>query len=235
MSQPKKFGINNYVLYKYKDEWLECRVKDIIKAENNTPKIILYILKYSIINNDPVPEDLVYKSSFENEKKFRVIKTYKFPIFLTNFLREDKIKIKNNFVVKLVSEEIAKKPGRKPKNEVKSKNINNKNVKTIVNEFVDFLGQNKVIFEEELEEVKMGFNFLLNSVIKNLLYDKELKQFSEINMPYSEVYGIEHLVRLLYFGNGKNDILDEYAYYFCDFLELYKHIYFSDRKYEELA
>lgn len=234
----KKFEINNYVLYKYKDEWLECRIKDIIKTDAHSPNIILFIIKYSVVNNEPVSEDCIYKSTFENEKKFKVVKTYRVPAFLINFLREDKTKIKNNFVIKLVSDEIVKKPGRKPKNEAKGKgdatNKKVKNVKSIVNDFIDFFGKNKATFDEELEEARTGINFLFCNIIKNLLYDKEMKQFGEITAPYNEVYGIEHLCRLFYYCIDKNDILNEYAYYFCDFLDLNYETYFLDRKYEEL-
>lgn len=224
----KKFAINNYVVFRIKDEWQECRIKDILPGEHKESRnFILHILKYNVTHAEPIPDTFVHASSLENQKKFRFTYKYnesQFPLFLIHFLKEDKIKMRNNMVVAV--------PTKTP-------------VQKIVADFVNFFSANKPsIMADELEEVENGFCYSFNVALrKYLIYDREIEHLEKVmsdnkNSKPSEIYGIEHFVRLLYFmmcrDRNEDDVIFEYVYYICDFLDLHYKKYFLDRNYEDL-
>lgn len=219
---PKKLAINNYIYFRYKEEWVECRVKEtILSTKKNVQSAILYIPKYNIILPDPIPDDMIHMSCIENMKKFKIsYKNIDLPPFFINFLHEDRLKLKNNFLVKLPS---------------------NYSVKKIISDFSEFINKNKLIYEDELDEMIAGFNYCFDKTIYNfLLYDKEIQQYDNVIIKNktnaSEIYGIEHFIRMLYYckGSVECEVFLEYMFYLCDFLDMNYKKYFIEREYEEL-
>lgn len=219
----KLLAVNNYVLFRYKEEWIECRVKELITSPNKTSQtVILHIPKYNITHPDPIPDDLIHLSSIENIKKFKIsYQNIEMPIFFLNFLQEDKLKIKNNFVVKIPTKI---------------------SVRNIINDFATYINKNKIIYEDELDEMISGFNHCFNETLYNhLLYEKEIYQWDKIMNKKSaekpcDMYGIEHLVRMLYYCKiyVECEVFLEYLFYILDYLDMNYKKYFNDREYEEL-
>ncbi|KAM0686578.1 hypothetical protein COBT_002198 [Conglomerata obtusa] len=224
----KKFAVNNYVVYRIKDEWQECRVKEILPGDGKDNKnLILHVIKNNNIHHEPVSDMLVYNSSLENQKKFRYthrFDEFQFPMFLVHFLTEDKLKVRNNLTVFV--------PSKYP-------------LKKILHDFGKFLLINKAsVMEDELDEVVKGFCHAFDKALhKYLIYDRELEHVERAiaaNKKHRlcEIYGIEHLVRLMHFmcckTKNEDEIIIEYVYYLCDFLDLNYKKYFVDRKYEEI-
>ncbi|EJW03145.1 hypothetical protein EDEG_02483 [Edhazardia aedis USNM 41457] len=207
----KKFSVNNFILTKIDDEWTECRVVEIQSPEKHSTKFfMLHIINQNRIYPEVVPETSIHHSTTENQKKYRFNqKKIDIQIFgeIIEYMKNDKEKNKNGFVVSL--------PAKIP-------------LKQIISDFCSHLSTNSsAIHEDEVAEINDGFLHTFNSCLKsNLLYENEIEQYDSVirdsDTKPSEIYGLEHLLRVIYFiiydNKEESDIINEICLYLCDFL-----------------
>lgn len=232
----RKFNTNNFIITKVGEEWFEGRVIESLPETKNTNEICMYriyVFRLFAELSQPVKEYSLMHSTPENIRKFKLYsfrsehKGVHFPKILKERIFFDKIQIKKDNFLKL--------PGKFP-------------ISRILNDFKKFIQINKGgIFEEELDEIVLGFCHLFESTFSLfLLYSNEkdyVNQFlSEmVNIQKTSVFGAEYLIRLIYLLHKKllnriectdtADLTFDFSVYLLDFLTVNYEKYFSDENY----
>lgn len=241
-TQLKNLCVNNYIITKTRDEWIEGRIIKIIEVpkpttENpdmNIKKYIIYSLRHNIICDEEILEHSIHRSSIENYKKFKLfplrayVEDIHIPLDLFEILKNDNKLIKDKKIIIL--------PSKFP-------------ISKILKDFSKFIIINKpTISEDEILEVSKGFTWYFDKLINPfILYDSEVEQYIQLfekekgtNTP-SNVYGPEHLLRMMFVVQKlfvkdcsdyeTQDVIFEYSIYLIDFLNIYIKKYFLEKNY----
>ncbi|TBU07234.1 MRG-like chromatin modification protein [Hamiltosporidium magnivora] len=241
-TQQKKIYINNYIITKSRDEWIEGRIIKIIevpkpseeKPDMNIKKYIIYSLRHNIICEEEIPEHSIHRSSIENYKKFKLfplrayVEDIHIPVDLFEILKNDYKLVKDKKMIVL--------PSKFP-------------ISKILKEFSKFIVANKPsISEDEILEVVKGFTWYFDKLINPfILYECEIEQYIQyfekeknVNLP-SNCYGPEHLLRMIFaiqkflvkdcMDYETQDVIFEYSVYLCDFLNIFLKKYFQEKNY----
>lgn len=234
----KSFQKNNYILAKVREEWFEGRIIDIKVEKNemgeNENHYKIYLLRlYNEIANC-LPESSIYAATPENIKKFkvpalmRVTSKIHVPGSLLKLLHHDREFILDGRFVKF--------PVKIP-------------VSKILNDFKNSMQLNKMsLFEDEIEELILGFFHVFESVVTlHLIYRNEKEYIGDVllkneNQKMAYTFGPEHFLRMLYFLQAKlidtiacvdtKELIYDYSVYLLDFLDLYSSKYFSVSNYQ---
>ncbi|EOB13456.1 hypothetical protein NBO_73g0022 [Nosema bombycis CQ1] len=217
------YEINQYVIFKYQDEWQEGRIIDVVVSDEKDTRTYYKVLSFMTLMEVPtLLFDHILVNNSENIKK--ITKPFsKIPLSkeLRSLIEFDKEMISKN---KIYKGEIC--------------------MNTIFNDFYDFLCNSKCNLSKEeillgVEGLKLTFNFLIEKVLKTQKEKKyylSIKDKKEKDFHFGLIYGIRTVYYTLILEKNEDQeirfIIYEYLIYFLDFCTLNLEKYTEGGKYD---
>ncbi len=222
------FEINQYVIFKYQEEWHEGRIVDVVVDSRTYYKVISFS---TLLEVPTLLYDHILQNNSDNIKKIKMAFD-RIPVSreMRPLIDLDRVKASNNKIYK----------GPKTMGE-------------IFGDFNDFLSSNKLyLSKEEISLCTEGLRHLFNSLVEKVLISpRELKYIDNLKRRMArkkETYflynhfGIVYGVRVVYYllktyletisDLEVRFILFEYLIYFLDFCSLNLAKYYDKSHYE---
>lgn len=234
----KNFCVSNFIVTKVGEEWFEGRVVEINKAgrdpRTNAEERFYHVHLFRLYSEiaQPIREYFLFSATPENIKKFkvaplsRVTQRPHLPKELRRIMDMDREDVQRGVFSAL--------PSKQP-------------VSKILNDFKKYMQLNKPgIFEEELEEIVLGFFHVFESIFSSfLLYKRERSYVDTLlsdtkNQQKSDIFGLEYLLRAIYLIQTAfvdklenpeiRDMVFDFSVYLLDFLGINVDRYCSSRR-----
>lgn len=234
----KNFSVNNFVVTKVGEEWFEGRIVEINRSEKdprtNAEERFYHVYLFRLYSEiaQPIREYFLFSATPENIRKFkiaplsRVTQRPHLPRELRRIMDVDREDVQKSVFSVL--------PSKQP-------------VSKILNDFKKYMQLNKPgIFEEELEEIVLGFFHVFESVFSSFLLYKGERSYVETllsdtkHQQKSDIFGLEYLVRAIYLiqtafvdrieNSEVRDMVFDFSVYLLDFLGTNVDKYSSTRR-----
>lgn len=219
MDKTPKFKLNNYVLYKFNNEWHEGRINRITTQDD---KEFYHILSFATLNEFTLKtEESLTISNPENKRKLKLV-------FMNNLVGRIHVPYVLKSLMMIDKEWVQYNTIPFPAKSTAAHVLNKAKI---------FFIENGLSDSEEIIEVINGFAWAFNMFFyKFLLFEAERAQFTALIPNVVETYGTSYLLRLLYFLQIKGQeyikdsvvysIVYEYTIYLFDYIALnYKEIF----------